>query len=210
MNRKHFLWIGFVLLLATSLMTACTPSSATAVSAESAADTHDDDDGHEEADTHDDNDEHEEGGGGMDGMAHAHVEAPDEFTSLTNPFADDHEAVEAGEALFQTNCVACHGETGMGDGPAAENLEPKPATLADGEMMGTLSDGYLYWRVSKGGMTEPFNSAMPAWEAAFTEDQRWQIVSYVRSLSGAAEHMEDEHVEDEHMEDEHMEDDHSD
>ncbi|KAA3661885.1 MAG: hypothetical protein DWQ04_15040 [Chloroflexi bacterium] len=54
--------------------------------------------------------------------------------------ADDYEAVEAGQALFQTNCVACHGETGMGGGPAAETLEPKPASLADGEMMSTVSD----------------------------------------------------------------------
>jgi len=207
MNRKHFLWIGFVLLLASALLTACTPSSTTAVSAESAADTHDDDAGHEEADTHEDDDGHEEGGGGMD---HAHFEAPDEFASLTNPFADDSDALAAGQTIFVTNCAVCHGETGMGDGPAAETLDPKPATLADGEMMSMLSDGYLFWRVSKGGMTEPYNSVMPAWEAGLTEDQRWQVISYVRSLSGEAGHMEDEHMEDEHMEDEHMEDDHSD
>jgi hypothetical protein len=56
-------------------------------------------------------------------------------------------------------------------------LDPKPATLADGVMMNELSDGYLFWRVSKGGAMEPFNSAMPAWESGLTEEQRWQVIS---------------------------------
>lgn len=46
-----------------------------------------------------------------------------------------------------------------------------------------LSDGYLFWRVSKGGVIDPFNSAMPAWESALTEDQRWEVISYIRTLA---------------------------
>ncbi|MBE2198286.1 MAG: cytochrome c [Anaerolinea sp.] len=107
------------------------------------------------------------------GAGHIHAEAPTEFVSLINPYADDHEAAEAGELIFQTNCVTCHGAEGAGDGPAAASLNPKPASLADGMMMGTLSDGYLFWRVSKGGQMAPFNSTMPAWELALTEEQRW-------------------------------------
>jgi mono/diheme cytochrome c family protein len=133
--------------------------------------------------------EHSDAGSnmGMD-MDHAHVEAPDEFASLTNPFASDEEAVAAGKVIFETSCAVCHGPEGKGDGPAAEALDPKPATLADGAMMGTLSDGYLFWRVSQGGMIEPFNSAMPAWETGLTEEQRWQVISYVRSLANG-DHM---------------------
>ena len=71
-------------------------------------------------------------------------------------------------------------------------------------MMNELSDGYLFWRVSLGGQMEPFNSAMPAWEAGLSEEQRWQVISYVRTLAGESDgHMEDEHME----EDEHMDED---
>jgi len=138
------------------------------------------------------------------GMTHIHAVAPDEFASLENPLADDLEAIEAGEALFQTNCVVCHGPEGQGDGPGAAALDPKPAALGDQAMMGSLSDGYLFWRISKGGAMEPFNSAMPAWEAGLTEEQRWQLVSFVRTLAGGA--MDDGHMDDGHMDDGHMDD----
>ena len=168
-------------------------------------------------------------------MGHVHVDAPEEFATLENPFSGNHEAIEAGEEIFQTSCAACHGPEGKGDGPAAETLEPKPATLSDGMMMDMLSDGYLFWRVSKGGQMEPFNSAMPAWETGLSEAQRWQVISYVRTLADEADghedaehshaeddhhmnedehedtHMdEDDHMEDGHMEDGHMEDTHND
>lgn len=152
-------------------------------------------------------DDEDHAGDSMDSMDHAHVEAPDEFASLINPFAGDHEAIEAGDVIFQTNCATCHGPEGRGDGPAAEGLDPKPATLADRTMMNTLTDGYLFWRTSKGGQMEPFNSAMPAWEAGLTEQQRWQVISFLRTLADDNEHMDDgEHMdEEEHMDD----DDHS-
>jgi hypothetical protein len=59
----------------------------------------------------------------------------------------------------------------------------KPATLADAEMMADVTDGYLVWRITEGGIGEPFNSAMPAWGETFNEEQIWQLVSFVRSLS---------------------------
>ena len=34
--------------------------------------------------------------------------------------------VARGREVFRGNCVACHGETGMGDGPSAATLNPKP------------------------------------------------------------------------------------
>lgn len=119
----------------------------------------------------------------MEEMDHGHVEAPDEFASLSNPFAGDADAIAAGQEIFDTNCVTCHGPEGAGDGAAAAGLDPQPANLGDSQMMTTLTDGYLFWRVSKGGAMEPFNSAMIAWEGALTEEQRWQVISYVRTFS---------------------------
>jgi mono/diheme cytochrome c family protein len=77
-------------------------------------------------------------------------------------------------------------------------------------MLSSLSDGYLFWRISKGGAIEPFNSAMPAWESSLTEDQRWQVVTYIRTLSDGHGHMEESHEDTTHMDDDHVDDDHVD
>jgi mono/diheme cytochrome c family protein len=146
---------------------------------------HDDEgeDDHDDADT-----DHDDSEADHDEDDHAHVEAPHEYEDLVNPVDGDSAAVAAavaaGEALFLASCATCHGETGMGDGDAAAGLDPKPASLADAEMLAELSDGYLYWRIELGGAMEPFNSAMPAWGEAYSEDQIWQLVTFIRSLPG--------------------------
>jgi mono/diheme cytochrome c family protein len=111
------------------------------------------------------------------------VEAPEEYEGLVNPFAGDPDAIEAGEQIYRTNCESCHGPGGEGDGPAAAALDPRPANLADTEMMQDMTDSFLFWRVSEGGAMEPFNSAMPAWKEVLSEEQRWQVIGYLRSLS---------------------------
>lgn len=214
----------FILLSAVLiLMVSCAPAKIT--KAEDSDASHGE--VSEDEASHSDDGHHE---GAMD-MPHMHVEAPAKFAALTNPFAGNDESIEAGAEIFQTNCASCHGPEGQGDGPAAENLDPKPAMLADGTMMNDLSDGYLFWRISEGGQMEPFNSAMPSWKTALTEQERWQVVSFVRTLASGegehahdkADHMDDDHAEDahavtgsvdddtemgEHMDDGHMDDEH--
>lgn len=159
-------------------------------------------------------DEHHEEEGG-----HEHAETPNEFEDMRNPFANDAAAIAAGQAIFEASCATCHGPAGEGDGPASKTLDPKPASLADTAMMQELSDGYLYWRISEGGQMEPFNSAMPAWKDGLSEQEIWQTISFVRSLSDSdmddsvaeEEHREDDAENEEHHEDaaeeEHHEDD---
>ena len=156
--KSLLLLVSFILLLLVSACSGAASTEASGASANEAAV-----DGHMEEDMHDDE-------AAMDHITH--VDAPDQFASLENPFIGDHEAIEAGEETFNTLCATCHGPQGKGDGPGAAGLDPKPADLGDSAMMGDLSDGYLFWRVSKGGAMDPFNSAMPAWEEGLTEEQR--------------------------------------
>jgi hypothetical protein len=159
-------------------ITACGSSS------DDTADT-DTDDTHMEEDEHLEDDEHTEDDEQMEDdmdMDHAHVEPPDEFASLTNSFGGSQDAITSGQEIYELNCATCHGPEGAGDGPGSVGLDPKPANLGDSEMMHDLSDGYLFWRVTKGGAMEPFNSVMPSWEG-LSEEQRWQVISYVRTLS---------------------------
>jgi mono/diheme cytochrome c family protein len=38
-------------------------------------------------------------------------------------------ATTSGEVLYRRYCASCHGTTGVGDGPAAESLSPRPTDL---------------------------------------------------------------------------------
>jgi mono/diheme cytochrome c family protein len=113
---------------------------------------------------------------------HEHLEVPPTYEGLTNPFDGDADAISAGAELFSATCESCHGPQGKGDGPAAAALDPRPATLADADMMADMTDGYIFWRITEGGAMEPFNSAMPAWGSTFSEQEVWQLIAFLRTL----------------------------
>jgi len=122
------------------------------------------------------------GANNMAGMhARHHAQIPQNYSGLSNPLPYSEETLTQGEELYAANCASCHGTEGYGDGPAGANLDPAPAVLAHTGMM--MADDYLYWRISEGGTEQPFNSAMPAWGSTFSEEQIWQLVSYLRGLS---------------------------
>jgi mono/diheme cytochrome c family protein len=105
---------------------------------------------------------------------------PAEFAGLTNPHAGDAAAASAGQSLYDANCASCHGATGQGDGPAAAALDPAPDDLRISAR--EAGDDYLHWRIAKGGNFAPFNSSMPAWEGILSDDQIWQLVTYINTF----------------------------
>lgn len=120
-------------------------------------------------------------GNGMNGMmARHHATIPEEFAGLINPISADEQSIERGAAIYTTHCANCHGDGGMGDGPAAANLDPVPAPIAHTSQM--LGDDYLFWRITEGGHEEPFNSGMVAWDGILEEETRWDLVNYMRAL----------------------------
>ncbi|MBL6962036.1 MAG: cytochrome c, partial [Anaerolineales bacterium] len=86
------------------------------------------------------------------------------------------EAIAEGKQVFESTCAACHGDTGLGDGPAAAALTPQPASLV--EVNKTAADDYLLWRISDGKE----GTAMVSWKTSFSEDQIWQVISYLRTF----------------------------
>lgn len=105
---------------------------------------------------------------------------PAEYAGKTNPLAKDAAAIENGKRLYAANCASCHGEKAMGDGPAANSLNPKPMPLA--AEMKSLGDDYLYWRIAEGGAFSPFTSAMPAWKKILREEEIWQVIAFMHTL----------------------------
>ncbi|HKO14984.1 MAG TPA: cytochrome c/FTR1 family iron permease [Gemmatimonadaceae bacterium] len=88
----------------------------------------------------------------------------------------------AGRALFAANCASCHGERGLGDGPAAKSLNPRPPAIGSADSMVDRSPALLYRIVSVGIAGTP----MVGFGSQLSPAQRWDIVSYVLSLHRSA------------------------
>jgi len=115
------------------------------------------------------------------GMMERHrAPVPSEYAGLANPVPADDESLARGSELYSANCATCHGDGGMGDGPAGVALDPAPAAIAHTSQM--MGDDYLFYRISEGGAFEPFNSSMIAWKSVLDEESRWDVISYVRAL----------------------------
>ncbi len=107
---------------------------------------------------------------------------PEQFANLVNPLEGDSASIQRGEEAYHALCVQCHGEGGLGDGEAAQGMQPPPGNLANPAKIATFTDGYLFWRISEGGAFDPYNSMMPAWGTLLSETEIWELVSYIRTL----------------------------
>jgi copper transport protein len=96
---------------------------------------------------------------------------------LTNPVPGDERSLRSGAALYAQDCAVCHGVTGHGDGPEAASLNPKPFDLT--VHAGLHPDYQLYDWITNGIP----GTAMPAWKGQLDDQQRWDLVNYLRTLS---------------------------
>lgn len=108
---------------------------------------------------------------------------PEAYRGKANPLpaenSEERKAfVDQGLSVFQSNCISCHGERGDGRGQAAAALRPTPADLREEHFQAVRSDAYLFWIISEGKS----GTAMPRWRGVLTEEERWALVAYVRSL----------------------------
>ena len=96
-------------------------------------------------------------------------------------------AAAAGKTLFTTyGCVACHGENGKGDGPAAAALTPKPRDYTDAAWQAATDDAHIKKVIMEGGVASGLSASMPEHKSRIgskTADLN-NLVAYIRSLSG--------------------------
>ncbi len=71
------------------------------------------------------------------------------------------EAIAEAEGLFKTVCVACHGESGQGDGPGSAALNPKPRNYTDRAWQKQVDDEYLGKIIVYGGAAVGKSVTMP-------------------------------------------------
>ncbi len=109
----------------------------------------------------------------------AHTDEPlsQDAASSGNPIATSPESIERGRMLFLQNCTVCHGETGRGDGPLAGSLPLQPANLYD----------HIPFHVDQfffGVITNGLGGIMPAFKDSISEEDRWNILNYLRDQFG--------------------------
>lgn len=102
--------------------------------------------------------------------------APARAAKKKNPIAADEASTAKGKMLYAKECLSCHGATGKGDGPAAKDLEKKPGDLSSAKLW-EQSDGALFFKVTEG------RKPMPSMEKTFSEEERWAVINYVRTLA---------------------------
>ena len=130
---------------------------------------------------------------------HDHAAVPAAYANAHIPERvwTDAAMIAKGKEIYTAKCAPCHGEKGDGKGPAAVGLPVKPGDFTDQKMVAEMAGNYWVWRVSEGGLVEPFKSkgsAMPAWKNELSMADRWAVIAYAHTLSGhRGPHVASEH-----------------
>jgi len=72
------------------------------------------------------------------------------------------EAVKEAKQVWETRCVTCHGNNGLGDGPGAAALNPKPRSFSDKQWQMKTKDEDISKVIVEGGKAVGMSEAMAA------------------------------------------------
>jgi mono/diheme cytochrome c family protein len=106
--------------------------------------------------------------------------------AVSNPLPATAEVLEKGKALFEGKafCRACHGVDGKGLGTDLDYSTfkgPLPRNFTDRIWQQARTDGELFWILKNGS---PGTDMAPFIPLVLTEEEAWQVLTYVRSFSG--------------------------
>ena len=88
--------------------------------------------------------------------------------------------IEQGRETYQAHCLECHGVQGNGDGPRAATLASRPGKLVSPAMENKTDDELL--AILAEGVPQ---TTMRGWSDQLSEDDRRNVLAYVRSLAFA-------------------------
>lgn len=105
--------------------------------------------------------------------------------------------LQEGQLLYEKRCAHCHGAEGRGDGPVAPLLDPAPRDFTSAQFKirstprGSLpTDQDLFNAITRGLA----GTAMEGWDM-LPEEERWQLVAYLKTFSPRFEEEEPQPIE---------------
>lgn len=96
---------------------------------------------------------------------------------LNNPLPRTREVMLRGQKMYNTDCIVCHGQRGLGDGSVVPKF-PRPPSLHSDKVRG-WKDGQLFHTITMG------QNLMPSYASQLDVEDRWAIVHYIRALQRA-------------------------
>jgi mono/diheme cytochrome c family protein len=94
-----------------------------------------------------------------------------------NPFRTDPDTWRTAAAHYEDHCAACHGPDGRAQTVMASGLYPKVPDLTQ-PVVQRLTDGEIFYIIQNGVRW----TGMPAWRLQHSDEESWQLVSFVRKL----------------------------
>lgn len=110
-------------------------------------------------------------------VAHEFQITPEQ-AAKKNPLRFSEISVQRGKKIYGTQCSMCHGEKGDGKGEMVEEMKINPPDFTKPETLAKRTDGELFTIIQTG------NSTMPAQGERMKDVHKWEVVNYLRSLSG--------------------------
>ncbi len=85
---------------------------------------------------------------------------------------------QKGKVLYEKHCAHCHGTNGTGDGPDTQFLIVQPANFHSLQSR-SKTDWDLMTIITYGAAFSP----MHGWSNRLTEEERWDVLRYIRILA---------------------------
>ncbi len=104
------------------------------------------------------------------------ISAEDKARKNPVKFADT--SVERGKKIYGTQCALCHGDKGDGKGELAADMKLTLPDFTKPDTLKNRTDGELFAII--GGWKDP----MPSQAGRLSDTHRWNLVNYLRSVSG--------------------------
>ncbi|HLY63843.1 MAG TPA: cytochrome c [Terriglobia bacterium] len=109
---------------------------------------------------------------------HYKPNVPPQERARKNPVRFTELPVDRGKRLFQTQCVLCHGVNADGKGDFVGVYGVHPPDFTRSGVLSKRTDGELFYIIGAG------TEKMPGKHTQLTEQQRWDVVNYLRALEG--------------------------
>lgn len=98
---------------------------------------------------------------------------PEREKNRTSPILFEKKTQKEGEVIYMANCRSCHGDPGKAN---YAKLDPLPVDPASAKYQAN-TDGEIFYILTRG------KGLMPVFANILTEEQRWVVLSYIRSFN---------------------------